>query len=124
MNNNQINIDSTTQDPLYRYKMPKMDIYRTNRTTNLNNLHEVARALKVPDFMLLKFIATEVAASTVGKSAIRGTHSIHTIRTQLDRFIHLYVICGRCRLPEVHYVVEKSKLHSICDWCAWENKLD
>ena len=121
---NQINIDFTKQAPFFGYKMPKMDIYKTNSTTNLNNLHEVAQALRVPDFVLLKFIATEVAASTVGRSGIRGIHSVYKIRKLLNKFIQKYVLCGQCVLPEVHYVIEKKKLISACDGCKMKSKLD
>lgn len=72
----KVNIPSYVQDPHYRYKMPKMVLKQESRLngvkTNIFNLDEVAKALRVPEEAIIKFWCAELGASKEKKSILKG----------------------------------------------------
>lgn len=42
----------------------------------------------------------------------------------LIRFIAKYVLCGKCKIPEYAFSVEKKDLMAICNACGYQKKLD
>lgn len=95
------NIPSTITDPLYRYlllfilrryKMPKMTLKVEGKgngiMTNVTNLDEVAKALRVPPSYPLKYFSIElgsIAKSKPGSFIINGKHDISTMEKTLDK---------------------------------------
>ena len=63
-------------DPNYRYKMPQMRLSQESRLngvkTNITNLVDVARALRVPESAILKFFCVEVGANSEGTTIVKG----------------------------------------------------
>ena len=130
----ELNIPSTVKDPHYRYKMPKIQI--TNQgsgngiKTNWVNLPEVSNALKVPLDYPIKFIARELGSNTDTKSnsyLINGSHDVEKMQELLDKFIRKYVLCPKCKLPEIHgkiRVGKKGKIKCTCRSCGTTSELD
>lgn len=97
-----INIPSTISDPMYRYlksssklpryKMPKMILKVEGKgngiMTNVTNLDEVAKALRVPTEYPLKFFASELGTLIKIKPAsfiVNGKQDPLTMAKILDK---------------------------------------
>ena len=131
----ELNIPSTVKDPHYRYKMPKIQITTQGSgngiKTNWVNLPEVSNALKVPLDYPIKFIARELGSNTDTKSnsyLINGSHDVEKMQELLDKFIRKYVLCPKCKLPEIHGKVrvekKKGKIKCTCRSCGTTSELD
>jgi hypothetical protein len=42
----------------------------------------------------------------------------------LDKFIAKYVLCGKCKYPEVAHNAQKKELVAICNACGYAKKMD
>ena len=128
---NMINIPSHVKDPNYRYQMPKI-IATTqgsggNVKTKFENIKEVAHALTVPSDYPLKFIGKELGTQTEIKNdvhLINGSHSPEKLQQLLDKFIEKYVLCPKCKLPEIRIFIKKGEIRSKCRACGTISKLD
>jgi len=116
-------------DPNYRYKMPQMKLRQESRLngvkTNISNLPEVARALRVPESAILKFFCVEVGANQEGETIVKGQHLLADLERHLNKFISKYVCCKKCKLPEITHEVSKKNLIGICRSCGTtDNNMD
>jgi translation initiation factor 5 len=79
MSSGKVNIPSYIKDPSYRYKMPKMQLKQESRLngvkTNIFNLDEIAKALRVPEEAVIKFMCAELGASKEKNTIIKGLHN-------------------------------------------------
>ena len=102
--------------------MPEMKLSQESRLngvkTNIKNLPEVARALRVPESAILKYFCSEVGANAEGTTIIKGTHLQSDLARHLDKFIMKYVCCKKCKLPEITHEVKKKALIGICRSCG------
>eukprot|EP00826_Nyctotherus_ovalis_P041943 TRINITY_DN4274_c0_g2_i28.p1 TRINITY_DN4274_c0_g2~~TRINITY_DN4274_c0_g2_i28.p1 ORF type:complete len:438 (+),score=180.52 TRINITY_DN4274_c0_g2_i28:165-1478(+) len=126
-----INIPSTIHDPSYRYKMPKMNLKVEGKgngiATNVTNLDEVAKSLRVPVAYPLKFFGIELGTLTKTKPdsyIVNGKHDIATLETTLNKFIEKYILCPVCKLPEIKLKVKKDSISATCRSCGKVSKLD
>lgn len=126
-----LNIPSTVKDPNYRYKMPKLmtTIQGSggNTKTKMDNIKELAQALTVPPDYPLKFIGKELGAQTDIKNdlyLINGNHSADKLQPFIDKFIEKYVLCPKCKLPEIRIFLKKGEIRSKCRACGTISKLD
>jgi translation initiation factor 5 len=128
-----LNIPSTIKDPNYRYKMPKLVLTVQgsggNTKTKLENIKDLATALTVPPDYPLKFIGKELGAQTDIKNdayLINGNHTVDKLQPFIDKFIEKYVLCPKCKLPEIRIFLkkEKSEIRCKCRACGTISKLD
>lgn len=42
----------------------------------------------------------------------------------MARFIHKYVLCSKCKLPEITHTVDKKNLNGTCRSCGFQKSLD
>jgi translation initiation factor 5 len=131
-----LNIPSYKEDPAYRYKMPalitKVEGRGNGIKTNLVNLAEVAKSLKVPIEYPLKFFGAELGAQTQFKkikgeqrAILNGSVTTKDLQQLLDKFIEKFVLCPRCSYPEIHIVVtKKGILFSDCSACGEHRQMD
>lgn len=74
---------------LNRYKMPKMVLKQESRLngvkTNIFNLEEVAKALRVPEEAIIKFLCAELGASKEKTTILKGQHNYDTLLKFLDK---------------------------------------
>jgi translation initiation factor 5 len=87
-----LNIPSHIKDLTYRYKMPKLTSTVQGQgggvKTKLDNIQEVAKALKVPADYPLKFIGKEIGSQTDIKNdvyLINGSHTSEKLQQILDK---------------------------------------
>ena len=116
-------------DPNYRYKMPQMRLSQESRLngvkTNITNLADVARALRVPESSILKYFCVEVGANSEGVSIVKGQHTLADLERHLNKYISKYVCCKKCKLPEITHEVNKKNLIGVCRSCGTtDNKMD
>ena len=112
----------------FRYKMPLMILKQESRLngvkTNITNLPEVARALRVPESAILKYFQAELGANSEGTTIVKGQHSMQDMVRHLDKFIMKYVCCRNCKLPEITHEVNKKKLIGVCRSCGQTTEMD
>lgn len=118
-----INIPSSVKDSSYRYKMPKMQLKQESRLngvkTNIWNVEDVAYALRVPSKAIMKYLCDVLGANMEKSSIIKGNHTYDVMLKHLDKFIEKYVICSKCRYPELTRAVEgKDELTYRCNSCG------
>ena len=134
MDSSELNIPSTVKDPHYRYTMPRIQVVSQGSGNGIKtkwiNLAEVSNALKVPIEYPLKFIGHELGSITEIKAniyLINGNHTSENMQTILDKFINKYVLCPKCKLPEIHGKVSVKKggdIRCLCRSCGALSKLD
>lgn len=94
-----LNIPSTIEDHAYRYKMPKMDLKQESRLngvkTNIFNLEDVAKALRVPGDFIIRYMCAELGVAKEKKSIIKGKHSYEDLVVVLDSFISKFILCPK-----------------------------
>ena len=93
--------------------------------TNISNLPDVARALRVPESALLKYFCVEVGANPEGQTIVKGEHRLEDLERHLNKFIMKWVCCKKCKLPEITHEVTKKKLIGVCRGCGnTDNNMD
>lgn len=120
-----VNIPRTITDPNYRYQMPLLQQViegkGINIRTNLINLSEVAKSLRVMPMYILKFMGYELGSQVNEKRnvcTINGELNHDDILKTLDKFIEKYVLCSNCGLPEMPLKVENNRLACKCNSCG------
>lgn len=123
-----INIRGDTDDPFYRYKMPRIKAKVEGRgngiKTVIPNLKEISRALVRPTIYLVKYFGNELGAQTIcdeklGRYILTGNHSVETMQACTYGFINKYVLCGSCSNPETELSVTKDQMiNRTCKACG------
>jgi len=133
-----LNIPSYIDDPSYRYQMPALQLKIEGKgngiKTNIVNLVEVAKALRVPTEYPLKFLGHELGSLTQYKenkenkneiiSIINGAFIDEELKKHMDKFIEKYVLCPNCKYPEMVLRVRKEKVCGSCNSCGAKPILD
>jgi len=126
-----INIDGS-DDQFYRYKMRQLFVQVVGKgkmiKTVLLNVDDVAKDLKVHPSHLTSYLGYEIRAqskyepknSVRERASISGDLDANYISDMLKKFIQEFVLCPRCKLPEVTLFVDKKlKVISItCRGCG------
>lgn len=122
-----------TDDPNYRYKMPRLVAKVEGRgngiKTNIVNMGDIARALKRPPDYPTKFCGTELGAQSKfdpaeGKAIVNGAHEQRDLQALIDKFIEKFVLCENCRLPEIDLIVKKGRVQYSCNACGKKGEVD
>lgn len=129
-------IDPSAQsDPFYRYKTRQLVVQTIGNgkmiRTALTNSDDVGRDLKVPPSYIPHYLAKTIGAQATyepGKPAmqratISGEHETKDLSNLLVRFIREFVLCSKCRLPELEYAPRKDDLVMRCHSCGWKGNL-
>merc|ERR1711920_1151499 len=93
---------------------------------------EVARALKRPPQYTTKWFGNELGSQstysnvpgTGERAVVNGHHDTPVFQEMLDKFIHKYVLCQNCSLPEIDLVIKKGFIAAKCAACGWSGDLD
>ena len=117
-----LNIPSTRPDPVC-YRMPALITQYNGTQTQVANLQHVARALRVSALYVLKYWEYELGVSTVygereERYVLNGHFPAAVLQVSLDVFIEKFVLCGRCKYPEVVLEGKKDRLWSRCAACG------
>ncbi len=109
--------------------MPKMMLKIEGKgngiKTNIVNLGEVARALRVPTQYPLKYLGAEFGCiseyknkGSVETCILNGARTQGEMVSRLDRFIEKFVLCRKCSLPEIKISIKKGLLYGDCRACG------
>ena len=117
-----VNVDGS-DDPGYRYRMPRAEVGMERRGTLLKNCGEIARALHRPPQYLAKFCGLLLGCNSEfdeeqKAAVIRGEHLPETVHGLVRKFVDGWVLCGTCNLPETRLEVGKAKVTFDCKACG------
>ena len=120
-------IDPTkTHDASYRYKMPPIQLVKSGaNTTVFTNFAEVCSALQTVPAYCGKFLGVQLATSIKhvdSQLAIKGHPGLKHVQDALYAYIEKYILCPRCRLPELRLYPRKDKIRTKCDSCGHTGK--
>lgn len=78
---------------------------------------------------LIKYLCVELGANQEQDTIVKGLHTVENMQTLVDKFIHKYVLCAKCKYPEVAFEIQgkkkgKEKLFGRCNACGHERELD
>lgn len=98
-----INIGGDSNDPHYRYKREKIKTLFNNKdSTTLVNITQIAKQLKVDPSQITNYLQKKCGMTIFGIS-IRSKNKIseENIENQIEKFIKEFVLCPKCKLPEL-----------------------
>jgi len=119
-------------DLFYRYKMRQLTVQTIGNgkmiRTSFTNLDDVAKDLKVPPSYIPHYLGKAIGAQAkydqnkpaMQRGSISGEHGTKELSGYLVRFIREFVLCGKCKLPELEYVAKKNDLEMRCHGCGWK----
>jgi len=128
---NTIAIDPACQsDAHYRYKMTQLVVQTIGNgkmiRTSFTNLDDVSKELKIPPDYIPHYLAKAIGAQAKydkakparERGSISGEHSTTELSNLLVRFIRDFVLCPKCKLPELNYTGKKNDLALRCHGCG------
>mmetsp|Transcript_10537 Transcript_10537/g.14544 ORF Transcript_10537/g.14544 Transcript_10537/m.14544 type:complete len:415 (+) Transcript_10537:379-1623(+) len=128
-----INICGVTpvEDPSYRYKMPKILGKVEGRgngiKTVLVNVADIGLSLNREAPEITKFFGCELGSQTTfagDRAIVNGAHRDMDLQTHLFKYIELFVLCKKCRLPETHYKIKDGLISQKCLACGNKDGVD
>jgi len=128
-----INIGGSSNDPSYRYKMPRIQAVVEGRGNGIRtvivNMNDIARSLKRPPDYPTKWFGCELGAMSkydpkTGRATVNGNHSQQQLAQLLEGFIQKYVLCPQCGLPETDMYVKKDAIKQDCKACGYNGLMD
>jgi len=130
-----INIGGDKNDASYRYKMPKLVTKIEGRGNGIKtvivNMPLIAKALHVNPAYPTKFFGFELGAQSkfnesTDRAIVNGSHGAGDLAVTLNKFIDRYILCPRCRLPEIKHniQVKKNRIEVDCAACGHNGDLN
>eukprot|EP01084_Bolivina_argentea_P232995 392534_1 len=110
MSNRMINIGGDANDINYRYKMSSLQTKIEGRgngiKTVLMNISTVAKQLHTEPPYATKFFGMEVGALSQydhkrNVGIVHGVHQTKELQKMLKKFINEFILCPKCKLPEL-----------------------
>jgi translation initiation factor 5 len=123
----QLNVDPTSKDQFYRYKMPavrtKVEGNGNGIKTVIPNVREICTKLERPVEYLMKFFGTELGAQSMmqkreDKWLVMGAFPTDRIQEKVYDFITRFVLCKSCRNPETNINIDKKDIILVCRACS------
>jgi translation initiation factor 5 len=133
-----IAIDPAMQtDPFYRYKMRQLQVQVIGNgkmvRTSLTNLEDVSKDLHLPPAYIPNYLAKVIGAQAKydkkkperERGSISGEYPLPELSDHLVRFIREFVLCKKCRYPELTYSGQGNKkdVRMTCRSCGWKGLL-
>jgi len=133
-----IAIDPAMQtDPFYRYKMRQLQVQVIGNgkmvRTSLVNLEDVSKDLHLPPAYIPNYLAKVIGAQAKydkkrperERGSISGEYPLPELSDHLVRFIREFVLCKKCRYPELSYSGQGNKkdVRMTCRSCGWKGLL-
>jgi translation initiation factor 5 len=123
-----INIGGDKNDENYRYKMPPLSCVIEGRGHGLKtafiNIADVAKALHVMPQYIIKYFGFELGTQSgydeaTSKGIVNGKHEFGLLQNLLEKFIDVFVLCPKCKLPEINLSVSsKETIRYLCASCG------
>lgn len=106
-----------------RFSLPSLQVFRQGRRTIVMNFKQVLDVLRRDTSFVLTYLARELAAPVVynePRLIIQGIKDELAIRSALDRFIKIYVICPACNSPDT-VIIRRDRTYVLrCEACGSE----
>jgi len=135
-----VNIGGDANDASYRYQMPKLITKIEGRGNGIKtvivNMVAIAKALHVSASYPTKFFGFELGAQSkfnesTERAIVNGSHNAPDLAKVLDKFIDKYILCPRCKLPEIKQKcnLKRNQIEIDCAACGhnddlkWNHKL-
>uniref|UniRef100_A0A6A7G5R4 Eukaryotic translation initiation factor 5 n=1 Tax=Hirondellea gigas TaxID=1518452 RepID=A0A6A7G5R4_9CRUS len=129
-----INIGGDKNDASYRYKMPRLATKIEGRGNGIKtlivNMTDVAKALQIHPQYTTKYFGIELGAQSkfekkTDRAIVNGAHDAPDLAVILEKFIEGFILCQRCRLPELtmNVDVKRERITSDCASCGWSGPL-
>mmetsp|Transcript_11556 Transcript_11556/g.35326 ORF Transcript_11556/g.35326 Transcript_11556/m.35326 type:complete len:404 (-) Transcript_11556:78-1289(-) len=123
------------EDEFFRYKMPKLQAKVEGRgngiKTKVVNCASIGKALKRPPGYVCKFFGCELGAITQisddkDEYIVNGSHSEKDLIRVLEKFIDMFVLCKKCKLPETELKVSQKRrtIKEVCAACGNSDMVD
>lgn len=111
--------DNAIVDAFYRYKREKVSVQHINKNggmTEIINWNTICKQIKVDEKNVQKYLSKELGCP-INSGKIRKILTADEIEIPLQKFIEKYVLCPKCKLPEMN---DKD----ICQSCGekWKRK--
>jgi len=128
-----INIGKDNTDKSYRYKMPPLQTKIEGRGNGIKtvivNIVEIAKALHIDPSYPTKFFGYELGAQSkfsprTDRAVVNGAFTAQDLSKTLERFIDAFILCPKCRLPEIKMEVRKEKIRVDCAACGHNTLLE
>lgn len=130
-----INIGGDSNDASYRYKMPRLVTKIEGRGNGIKtvivNMSSIAKALHVQTAYPTKFFGFELGAQSkyneaTDRAIVNGSHNAGDLATTLNKFIERYVLCPRCKYPELKHDIQvrKGRIEIDCAACGHNGDLN
>ena len=104
-NNNLRNIGCDNKDQFFRYKRSSVEISYKNSgkgQTVIDNIKKISHELETKPENLIRYLKKQLNTSLDKDGVIHAKIDKEKIETEIDKYIELYVLCPRCKLPEYH----------------------
>ena len=121
-------------DPNSRYKTHQLQIQMTGKNQMskmvLSNLSIVAKDMKIPGDYLLKYLSYSVGTQAQyenknpNTSYLKGKYDNDKLSQIVTKFIEEFILCPKCALPELSYLVRSSYIRGSCRACGGRDKLE
>jgi len=125
-----VNIGGDQNDKSYRYKMPRLQAKVEGRgngiKTAIPNMVDIARALHTDVEYPTKFFGIELGAQSkfdkkTDRAVVNGKHDAPVLQELLTKFIDMFILCPKCKLPELDWDVRQKSglIKTDCRACGY-----
>lgn len=93
----------SSDDLYHRYKRSSVEVTYKNTgkgQTVIENINKICHQLETKPENLIKYLKKQVNATFDNDGIIHAKVDKEKIETSIDKYIELYVLCPRCKLPE------------------------
>ena len=104
-----------------RFEMPRAQVLISGSRTSILNFGEIASTLRRDPKHIMKFLLKELA--TKGeiegtKANFQGVFSDYVIKTKLESYVKVYVLCPECGKPDTKIIREDRQFFVKCEACG------
>ena len=104
-----------------RFEMPRAQVLISGSRTSILNFGEIASTLRRDPKHIIKFLLKELA--TKGeiegtKANFQGVFSDYVIKTKLESYVKVYVLCPECGKPDTKIIREDRQFFVKCEACG------
>ena len=126
------NIGRDNSDASFRYKMPilttKIEGRGNGIKTVIPNMNDIAKALHIHPAYPTKFFGIELGAQSkysvdTERCVVNGSHMAPDLAKILDRFIQQFILCPKCKLPELKMSIKSSSIKIDCAACGDQSQI-
>ena len=104
-----------------RFEMPRAQVLISGSRTSILNFGEIASTLRRDPKHIMKFLLKELATKGEiegAKANFQGVFSDYVIKTKLESYVKVYVLCPECGKPDTKIIREDRQFFVKCEACG------